>query len=298
MTTNDEPSGATVIPTYDRLMWPAILALRALGGSATLSAIGEELLRQGHFSQAQRALLHGTGPRPEILYRMQWALSYLKQGGVLYQPQYATYSLGAGSEVITADDMPGINALVRGRRRKGVSNAQAESPETEPDINVEDEGTQLALTADWREQLQDVLLGLSPAAFENLCRSVLAASGLSGVVVTGGPGDGGVDGFGVLRLGLLSFRVLFQSKRYSGTVGPNPVRSLQGVASGRADRGILITTGQFSEAARSEAAMNGRVPVELIDGKILCELLRQYKLGVSTKMVEQIEINTDFFASL
>jgi len=70
--------------------------------------------------------------------------------------------------------------------------------------------------------------------------------------------------------------------------------------SGRGDKGLLITTGSFTTDAKKEATRDGAPPVDLIDGERLCELLKQYELGVrtSTRTVEDISIDDAFFKDI
>ena len=104
-----------------------------------------------------------------------------------------------------------------------------------------------------RERLLDILLGLEPEAFERLCQRILREAGFIKVEVTGRSGDGGIDGTGVLRVNLLSFHVLSQSKRWKGSVGTSVVRDFRGAMVGRADKGLILTTGTFTAAARGGA---------------------------------------------
>lgn len=286
------------LPSYDRLMWPALLALRDLGGVGTLNEVLPKVAARERFSKAQQALMLPSGRRTILRDRVGWALSYLKLAGVLYQPRRGAYALGVRAESLSEADMPALNVLVRSRRADVVArqNAgeQTESVAEDPEVVSEEAEP----PSDWREKLLKVVRAMPPSGFEKLCRSLLLATGLSDVDVTGGTGDGGIDGVGVLRIGLLSFKVVFQSKRYSGTVGPEAIRSLQAVVQGHADRGLLFTTGRFSDSAKSEAQQDGRTRIELIDGARLCELLREHKLGVSTRQVEVVEIDTEFFSGI
>ncbi len=130
---------------------------------------------------------------------------------------------------------------------------------------------------------------------------LLRESGFIQVEVTGQSGDGGIDGKGIMRLGgMLSFHVIFQCKRYSGSVGAGHVRDFRGAMVGRADKGLLITTGNFTRDAEREATRDGAPAIDLIDGNLLAEKLKEMGLGVITKIVqvEQIEINHEWFASL
>ena len=140
---------------------------------------------------------------------------------------------------------------------------------------------------------------MDPIAFERLCKRILRESGFVEVEVTKQSGDGGIDGYGTIRLGgLISFNVLFQSKRYKGNIGPDVVRDFRGAMVGRADKGVLITTGGFTLEARREATRDGAPPVVLIDGQLLAEKLKELKLGVKTNFVEHIEVVEEWFRSI
>lgn len=103
----------------------------------------------------------------------------------------------------------------------------------------------------------------------------------------GPPWRWGIDGAGVLRVSLLSFRVLFQCKRFAGSVSPSAIRDFRGAIAGRADRGLFITAGTFTAEAGREAAREGAQTIDLIDGDYLCDLLKEYGLGV--EVVESID---------
>jgi restriction system protein len=119
------------------------------------------------------------------------------------------------------------------------------------------------------------------------------------VEVTGRSGDGGIDGKGVLRLGgLINFQVVFQCKRYAGTVSSGTIRDFRGAMIGRADKGLIISTGTFSRDARAEAVRDGAPAIDLVDGQELADLLKRYELGVQTLMVEKVEVNAAWFATL
>jgi restriction system protein len=139
---------------------------------------------------------------------------------------------------------------------------------------------------------------IDPADFEKLCQRLLRESGFIRVEVTGKTGDGGIDGTGVLRMNLLSFHVLFQCKRFKGSVGSSVVRDFRGAMVGRADKGLILTTGNFTSEARKEASRDGAPAIDLIDGNDLCDLLKALRLGVSVTTVENVAVDRNWFASL
>ena len=169
--------------------------------------------------------------------------------------------------------------------------------------NVEEIGDLEEATTelDWRDDLLDTLMKISFDAFERLTQRVLRESGFTQVEVTGKSGDNGIDGKGIMRLGgLLSFHVLFQCKRYQGSVSSPAVRNFRGAMEGRADKGLLITTGSFTRDAVIEATRDGASPIDLVDGDQFVDLLKNLGLGVKTRKIEkeEVTIDKDWFSSI
>ncbi len=102
----------------------------------------------------------------------------------------------------------------------------------------------------------------------------------------------------VYRVSLVSFPTFFQCKRYRWSVGPSVVRDFRGTVVGRGENGLLIATGSFTREAEIEAIRDGAPPIDLIDGNRLCELLKEFELGVSTRerIIEEVEVKDSFFA--
>jgi restriction system protein len=141
-------------------------------------------------------------------------------------------------------------------------------------------------------------MSMRPDAFERLARRLLREADFASVNVTGRSGHGGIDGPDDYRLGLVSFPVFFQCKRYQGSVPSSAVRDFRGAMAGRGDKGLLITTGSFSADGRKEATRDGAPPIDLIDGDRLCGLLKEYELGVRTEMVKSVKIDAGFFREM
>ena len=113
-------------------------------------------------------------------------------------------------------------------------------------------------------------------------------------MVTGKSGDGGIDGNGILQVNpLVSFKVMFQCKRFQKSVSPSQVRDFRGAILGRAEKGIFITTGNFTTAAKEEARRDGVIPIELVDGDKLVEMFEQLEIGLKVKRT--FEVDYDFF---
>jgi restriction system protein len=145
-----------------------------------------------------------------------------------------------------------------------------------------------------------MVIGLRADQFERLSQRLLREAGFINTTVVGRSGDGGIDGMGVYRLSLVSFPVFFQCKKYRGSVGPGAVRDFRGAMAGRGDKGLLITTGSFTSDAKQEATRPGATPIDLIDGTRLAELLKQYELGITTRVrsVEDVQVDAGFFREL
>jgi len=125
-------------------------------------------------------------------------------------------------------------------------------------------------------------------------KRVLRESGFQEVVVTGKTGDGGIDGIGVLQVNpFVSFNVLFQCKRYQGSVTPSQVRDFRGAMAGRADKGIMMTTGTFTVEAKKEARRDGATPIELVAGEDLVKLFEDLELGLLPRRT--FEVDRKFF---
>ena len=149
----------------------------------------------------------------------------------------------------------------------------------------------------WRKQMADILQNMDPYGFERLSQRLLRECGFSQVEVTKKSGDGGIDGTGKLRInGIFSFNVAFQCKRYKGLVGAGEIRDFRGSLTTDIEKGVMITTGTFSKAAKEEAANPGKQQIDLIDGEDFISKLAEYGIGV--KPVTTYEINEDFFKKI
>ncbi len=279
------------VPTYDQLMNPAIQALKTLGGSGTIEEIYNKVTELVDLTDEQLEVLHNPdkGGQTEIEYRLAWARTYLKKYGILENSSRGVWALTAKGRQIDRIDPVAVKRFVLGQLK------HQETAEDETNLDRPDE--ELA----WREVLLETLIGMDPSAFERLTQRLLRESGFTQVEVTGQTGDGGIDGKGIMRLGgLLSFHVIFQCKRYRGSVSASHVRDFRGAMVGRADKGLLITTGNFTKDAVREATRDGAPAIDLIDGDLLIEKLKELGLGVSTKRIEieRIEIDRDWFATI
>ena len=290
-------SERAIVPSYKDLLWPTLRAVREIGDSGTIEEIVEKVVELEGFSEEQQEVPHGDGPTSEIEYRLAWARTYLKGMGALDNSKRGVWSTTELGRSMTLEDIAERHAAYVAQLREA---RKAKKAAAGGDEEIADDGAEGPGTRDWKEQLLEQLLAIPPDRFERLARRLLREAGFISATVTGRSGDGGIDGIGVYRLSLVSFPVFFQCKRYKGSVGAGAVRDFRGAMSGRGDKGLLITTGSFTGDAKQEATRDGAPPVDLIDGDRLCELLREYELGVrrTIRQIEEVEVVPEFFADI
>jgi len=280
---------------YHQMMMPTLKALQTLGGSANIEELDSRVIDIMQLSEEMCNVLHKEGgTRTEISYRLAWARTYLKKYGLIDNSSRGIWSFNeefdGNFDNLSPDE---IVQKVRSMSRK-VSDKELE------DDDLENDGVELPEEAmDWREKLREVLLKMSPDAFERLTLRLLRESGFTQVEVTGKSGDYGVDGKGIIRLnGIMSFHMIFQCKRYKGSVTPSEIRDFRGAMQGRADKGLFITTGTFTAEAKKEAVRDGAPALDLIDGDALIERLKDLSLGVRERIIKDYEINKDWFMKI
>ena len=279
-------------PRFVRYFGPVLRALRDLGGSARPREVTEHVAIAERVSEEERSeTLESGSSRFNNL--VAWARFYLSKGGYIDSSRHGVWSLtdlGRQHAGMTHPEALKLFKELHRRMTKATAAAAAEAATGEgvgSDESPSDET--------YQDQVLKLLGALPPRGFERFCQRVLREAGFQEVTVTGRSGDGGIDGIGILQVNpLVSFKVLFQCKRYKGTVSPSQVRDFRGAMGGRADKGIIITTGEFTAEARREAVRDGVPPIELVDGERLVEMLRELELGL--RPVQNFEVDTNFFS--
>lgn len=149
-----------------------------------------------------------------------------------------------------------------------------------------------------KSALKERLLNTDPFIFEHLIGDLLEKLGYENVEVTKRSGDGGIDVKAVLTVyGFTNVKTAVQVKRYSHNVSDSVVRELRGAAE-TDQRGLIITTADFTAAAKNEAAAKNKVPISLVNGEMLLDLLIKYRVGIKSKTTELISIDEDYFENL
>ena len=280
-------------PAWEDLANAILSTLHNLGGNA----------RTGQIKDMSVEWLLGNGMDPSIAaipfnkvkkegsrlrYHLGMILTDLKRLGLTENVRLGWWALtkkGQDTKIIDSKDHELVRLIkaqnkVGNRERKKESQRQESARETVP----------------WQEELLDILRRMPADSFERLCQKLMEKSGFREVKVTGKSGDGGIDGHGIIRIGgLISFPVLFQCKRFSGGVGAREVRDFRGAMAGRAEKGLILTTGHFTPDAQKEATRDGVAIIDLIGGDLVVEKIKDLGLGVATRKVETVEVQKDWF---
>ena len=278
-----------IVPTRDELMNPLLEALRNLGGSASIAELNDKIAEILGLTEEQLAVPHGDNRGSQVAYRLAWTRTYLKQYGLLENSSRGVWALTAAARNVNSVDPKQVALDLRAKRRQKTQGVESQDDLEEPP------------ELSWRDKALGAVLNMSPAAFERLAQRILRESGFIQVEVTGQSGDGGIDGKGILQLGgLLSFHVYYQCKRWQGPVGASVIRDFRGAMVGRADKGLIITTGAFTKDAKQEATRDGAPPIDLVDGQQLVDRLKDLRLGIITRKIEEesVDIDSDWFANV
>lgn len=271
---------------------PLLDALRELGGSATPDEATEKVAELSSVSeQEQNEALPSGGPR--FKNQVAWARFYLKREGLLDSSKRGVWSLtdkGFKTHLTYADAEAIFKKQVKAdtiKRKRKLEPTTLDAVELPEDIDLTE-------PTNYRQQLLETIMSLPFAGFERLSQRLLREAGFQQVSVTGRSGDSGIDGEGILEVNpFVTFKVLFQCKRYKGSVGAPVIRDFRGAMLGRADKGIILTTGTFTQDARREARRDGAPPVELVDGMKLVEMFEKLELGLNPRTT--FDLDKDFF---
>lgn len=291
-------------PTYIELIVPTYDALKQLGGSGTNNEIYEKVIVDLNLSDEVLDEPHlGSLNQSEVEYQLAWARTYLKNYGIIVNSARSVWSITseyASELTVSAKEIVAFTVQKNAKKREmaksndkqdGKSNKLEEDIDSNDDVEFPDE------VKPWRQQLANILQNMDPYGFERLSQRLLCECGFTQVSVTKKSGDGGIDGTGKLKInGIVSFNVAFQCKRYKGLVSSGDIRDFRGSLTTDIEKGIFITTGSFSKAAKDEATTPGKKQIDLIDGEEFISKLAEYSIGA--KEVKTYEIDEDFFAKI
>lgn len=273
-------------PQFLNYVKPLVEVLRNVGGSGATADVIDQVISYMKIpdSVVEETISSGAS---RVRNQIQWARMYLVKADLMDSSQRGVWKLTEkGYETEVTEES--VYALF-----KKVQGSFVEEPKKNESAPVE-EAEEVVADEAHGEALLNILKNLSPAGFERICKRLLSEVGIHDVQITGGSGDQGIDGTGVIKVNeVVGFTIIFQCKRYKDSVVPHHVRDFRGTMQGRADKGIIITTGRFTSEAKKEAVRDGVPPIELIDGERLVSLFEKYQLGLKPKIV--YDLVPDFF---
>lgn len=265
---------------------PILIALKKLGGSGKSKEVIEQIAIDNKIEDSVREATNKNGIL-KFDNQVAWARQYLAWEGLLESSKRGVWALsekGNSTELNLAQ----ASEIFYKWQKIHTQAKKSDNQETISIENIEPEQIENTLAP----TLLEVLQSISPIGFEHICKRLLREHGFESVHVTQASHDGGIDGYGTLELNpFVSIKVLFQCKRYKGTVSRAQVGDFRNAMIGRAEKGIILTTGTFSEDAKREATRDGAPPIELIDGQKLVELFEKVELGVKPKKIYEVDYN-------
>ncbi len=278
-------------PTQLELIEPTFKALHELGGSANINEIRDKVIEMLHLSDEVVDEQHygNASQQTELEYQLAWARTRLKTYGAIINSKRGVWMITpafADREIVTREEITEFikKTKLTGKTESEVTEIVNDDDPTNDNIGIPEE------LEPWRVELAETLHNMDPFAFERLSMLLLRECGFSQVSVTKKTGDGGVDGTGKLRInGIFSFNVAFQCKRFIGSVSAGDIRDFRGSLTTDIEKGVLITTGTFTKAAREEASNAGKQQIDLIDGEEFINKLIEYGLGVKEKTIYEVD---------
>lgn len=275
------------VPQHFRFIIPIVEVLKELGGSGSAGEVTDLVVERLNIPEEELNETIKSGAS-RIKNQIQWARLVLAKTDYLDSSQRGVWSLTEkGYKANLSElDLAHFYELKKQWNRGGKKPPPNDSEDDgEPSITQEEA---------YKSELLDVLKSIPPEGFERICQLLLRESGFEQVNVTGKSGDGGIDGIGICQVNdFVSFKVLFQCKRYQGSVGSGIVRDFRGAMMGRADKGIILTTGMFTKEAKNEARRDGVPQIELVDGDRLVDMFKEKELGL--KPVKTFAVDYEFF---
>lgn len=281
-------------PEFLKFINPLLEVLREIGGAGRPSDIRPLVIQKLNIPVSEVEITLDSGVS-RVYNRIDWARNYLKEWEMINAQERGIWRLTEKGfkENISSEQIYILFCATQSKYQK--TNKPAEIV---PAVNTEKTIDEIIPTERAHQsELLNLIISLSPYGFEKLCRRLLIEEGFQNVEITKQTRDGGIDGIAKLILNrFVSFKVFFQCKKYTGKVGSDDVQLFKGALDGKikpGDKGLILTTGYFTESAEKEARREGGFPIELIDGEKLIEMFENVQLGLKPRTV--YDIDYDFF---
>ena len=303
------------IPDFQSVMYPALEVLRD-GQPHTAQEVLELLAKRFQLTEEHLAIRVPSGQQPLFKNRVAWAVSYLKNAGLLHHVKRAVYQITETGQAVLKEGINYINLaylkkfdayktwqsnFAQGEEKDAIT-IEAEETKT-PEELIGDSLTRVndKIAAD----LLEIIKSKTPAQFEKFVLVLLNAMGYGmmeekAFEVIGQSGDYGIDGI-IYQDKLGIDRIYVQAKKWNDNkVQSKEIRDFIGSLSLRGtNKGVFITTSQFTDDAKRTASMNPQNTIILIDGKKLTEFAIQFNVGVQVRRQYELkDVDQDFFEEL
>ncbi len=271
-----------VMPTQRQVEIPLLQEVEARGGQARPKDLYARIA--AHFPELTQEEMEEVFPDNPSNRRwdnqVQWARQRLIGKGELISPKRGLWAI----------------------TQKGRERLRAEGQLDAGRTPVADVRTLEELVEEHEAALRDRLLTLvkelDPYAFERFAKRLLEALGFSKVTVTSKSHDGGIDGHGQYRQGIVAVKAAFQCKRWQGVVPRPELDKFRGAVVGSYDLGVFITTSGFSKEAQGASVKPGAITIVLVDGRAVADLMVRYEIGLRRRVMNLATVDEAFFESL
>ena len=299
------------IPHFDDLRQPT-LAILSDGKIRKKSDLILPLQQHFKLSDEEISQEYESGNGAIFPDRISWVLSYFAMTGLLDRPRrgyYVINDLGRKYSKKSSEEIIEYvkqKMMERGQGKQkclkpSLDDAQTDTVESTPQERLYNSYQDIRQVI--YDEILDTILSKSPVAFERLVVELLQKMGYGGTLdkpgrVTRQSRDGGIDGEireDVLGLG----RIHIQAKCYQRekTIGRPEIQSFAGALLGsNANKGVFITTAQYTDDAKKYAETIPNARIILIDGNKLAEYIYQYGLGMQVEQTIVIKkLDTDYW---
>ncbi len=269
------------IPSEKDIELPLLQEIVAAGGEAKPSELYDKVA--GHFPQltmADQKVRHQRSGLPIWRNRVQWARQHLVNKG-----QIDASTPGIWRVTDKAKEKLGVAP-----HPSSTSLPLTPKPSTIGEL-LDRERQQI------RDQLHELLMNLHPQQFEEFAGKLLESVGFTDIEVSRYVGDGGIDGYGNFEMGVVKVKAAFQVKRWQQNVSRPEIDQFRGAIQGRYDQGIFIITSDFSDEAKQVSSVGGAVPVYLINGDRIVDIMLEKGLGVRQEPLTVAKIDDEFFTA-
>lgn len=286
------------IPSVKDIELPLLQEIQKAGGEARPSDLYDPVARQfPQLTQADREVRYQRTGEPIWQNRVRFARNTLVVKGAIDNSVYGKWKI-TQKGIMELRGAPPLAPLPTFTIEEKPNKERLEVAPHPPAPSAPTIGELLNKERQQiRVQLHELLMNLHPQQFEAFAGKLLESVGFTDVEVTKYVGDGGIDGYGNLEMGVVKVRAAFQVKRWRNNVPPAEVNQFRGAIMGEFDQGIFLTTSDFSEEAKKVSSKRGGVPIVLINGERIVNIMLEKGLGVRQEPLTVTRVDEEFFAA-